>query len=170
MKKYLLPATLGLALVAGVVGAGIASAHGFGGGFGDGSFAASLAQRFNLNEGDVTSFLQEQQAARMEQMQAQMEARLTERLDSAVSEGTITEQQKDLITAKHEELQTRMEQLRDQDLSPEDRKAQMESIHEEMRAWAEANNIPTPFAGPQAGGDRGGFGHHEGGMMGSWSR
>jgi hypothetical protein len=76
-----------------------------------------------------------------------------ERLTQAVADGKITEEQKEKILDKHEEMQAKMESLKD--LEPEERKAQMQTLHEELKKWAEENNIDFPFFGMKLGFGRG---------------
>ena len=80
----------------------------------------NIAQRFNLNEDEVANFFKEQRETRMEERKATRE----EQLNQAVSEGKITEEQKNALLTKMEE-----------------RKAQRQTHREEMQAWAEENGI-----------------------------
>jgi len=94
-----------------------------------------LVEKFGLNEADVKAVFDEERSAR----QAEMQARHEERLNQAVSDGKITEEQKQAILAKQGE-------------------------REEMKAWAESEGIDWEvlqelMGGPGfKGGPRGGFG------------
>ena len=70
---------------------------------------------------------------------ADAEDRFEERLDELVEDEKITEDQKEAILDKKEELQTFKEDLEDMTIS-EARDA-MKDIHEELRDWAEENDI-----------------------------
>lgn len=120
------------------------------------SLIERIASRFNLSTSDVQSVFDEDR----KEHQAEMEQRFEEKLSEAVSNGTITEKQKALILAKHEELQKEREadfEAR-KDMTPEERRADAEKHREEMKAWAEANNIPDEFVGPNMDGGMRGHG------------
>ncbi len=112
-----------------------------------------LVERFGLNEDEVKAVFDE---AREEQHQ-QMQNRFEERLNQAVSEGEITEEQKQAILAKREEMQANREEFKD--LSPEERREKMEAHQEEMKKWAEENGLELDSCPMFLGeGPRGGFG------------
>ena len=109
------------------------------------SIIERIASRFNLDKDAVQGVFNEQSQAHQEEMTQRLETRLSE----AVSKGTITEEQKSLILAKHEELQkeheTNLEARRN--MTREERRADNQKHRDEMKAWAEANNIPSEFVG-----------------------
>lgn len=109
-----------------------------------------LVEKFNLDEAEVTKVLEEAR----EERQAEMQARFTERLDQAVSDGTITEEQKQLIVAKHEELEAlRQEEAQNRgNYSPEEWQTKMQERREEMKSWAEENGIDLSVLMPEPGG------------------
>ena len=91
----------------------------------------AIAEKFNLNADEVhTVFVEDRQA------------RTAERLDEAVANGDITETQKALIAEKQAELEAKREELRDSDLTIEEHREQMQTDMDELRAWAEENDIP----------------------------
>ncbi len=91
----------------------------------------NLASAFNVSEDEVHDiFVQTREQER------------TQRLDQLVEDGTITEDQKNLIIAHQDEMREKIEALRDQDLTDEERRDKMEELREEGKAWAEENNIP----------------------------
>jgi hypothetical protein len=94
-----------------------------------------LAERFNLNPSEVEDVFQEMH----EERQADMHAQFEERLNDLVSEGKLTEEQKLKVLDKIEEMQTKMESLRD--LNPEERRQESREMHEEMRKWFEDSGI-----------------------------
>ncbi|MGD9129925.1 MAG: hypothetical protein PVJ09_05555 [Candidatus Woesebacteria bacterium] len=99
------------------------------------SLVQRIAERFGLNQEEVQSVFDEERAEHQQAMQA----RLEEKLGQAVTDGKITAEQKDAILAKHAEMQSKREALKD--LSPEERKAKMQEFHQEMKTWAEENGI-----------------------------
>ncbi len=126
-------------------------------------FAQALATRFNLNVTDVQTFLEEQHQLHKTEMMADMQAKMSERLDKAVADGKITAAQKVAIVAKWQEMKTKMEALKD--ASDEDRRAAMKTFHEELKTWAEANDIDMkwiagePMRGHMGRGMHRGFNH-----------
>lgn len=117
-KKVLIP-TLGLAalVVAGILGVSAVRADE------NGTYPPmieSLVERFGLNEDEVKTFFDEQRQER----QRQMEQAREERLNQAVADGVITEEQKQALQGKWEEMRTKREQHR-----------------EEMRQWMEDSGI-----------------------------
>lgn len=87
-----------------------------------------LAERFNLNQDEVMNVFEEVRG----EHHAFMATNFEEHLDEMVSEGKITEEQKQKILENHEELQAKMDEWKD--LSPEER-------HEKMKAWQEEHQI-----------------------------
>ncbi len=156
-KKIIIPGFVIAALSAGLVLTNSVSAHGFGG---DGDFVVRIAERFILNQDEVQSFMDEMR----EEHHAEREAMMGERLDQAVADGKITEEQKNVILAKHEEIQSKLEELKD--LDPEERRNQMQQLHGEMKTWADEQGIDLPMFMD----GRPGFGGPKGGRhMGRWS-
>lgn len=94
-----------------------------------------LAETFNLNEDDVQAVFDEER----DDHHAQMYANWEERLGEAVESGQITEEQKQAILTKHEEVQNAMLNLKD--LTPDERREEMQALHEDMSAWAADNGI-----------------------------
>jgi len=112
-----------------------------------------LAERFKLDENEVKSFFEEQQAGR----QADREKQQAERLASAVKDGTLTQEQADLITKKTAENRAEHEADRNSDATREERQAERTEHQAEMKAWAAENGIPDSFMGQ--GPANGGQGH-----------
>jgi len=137
--------TIGLGSLAGVT---IVSAHSFGGE----SLAEKFATRFNLSQDEVQTFLDEEK----ETHKADMHQKFEERLNQAVSDGELTEDQKSKILAKHEELKSFHESLEGK--THEERREAMQTKHDEVQSWAEENDIPLELVRPFGGG------HGHGGM------
>lgn len=98
-----------------------------------------LAQRFGLQQSQVQSVFNEIRAEKQTEMQKALETRLTQ----AVSEGKLTEAQKQLLLAKHKEIHAQREQNREtwQSMTPQQRRDAMQKAQTELQAWAKANNI-----------------------------
>lgn len=111
--------------------------------FGMSGLVDKIADKFNLNENEVKAVFDEHR----DEMQAKHQARMEKRLDEAVVEGEITEEQKAAILAKRDELKSEREAHRDQpkDMTHEERREAMKQRHEDLEAWAEENNIPEDF-------------------------
>lgn len=150
-KKYLLYAIVPVLALAAVGGAILADTTSQPNNPMSGLVSA-IAQKFNLNASDVQQVFDEQRGKMQEERQQEMQQKFAERLSKAVSNGKITQDQANLITAKHTEMQTFMKSLEGK--TKEEmrtlRKAQMDSL----KQWAQDNNIPMQYL--QFGG--GGFG------------
>lgn len=163
MKKKLVyggaTAALAVALVAGG-GAAAVKAAANDSASGPTSIITKLAQKFGLKEADVKAVFDEEFAAR----KADMEVKAQERLTKLVTDGKITEAQKQLIVAKQQELEaaraTEMESLKDK--TPEERKALMDQKRTELESWAKTNGIDLRYLMPMGHGMGGRGGH--GGM------
>jgi hypothetical protein len=118
-----------------------------------------ISERFNLNKTDVQAVVDEAHAAR----HAEMQAKVAERLTQAVTDGKITQAQKDLITTKQAEVQKKMDEIRAM-TDETARKEALKTLREETQKWATDNNIAERWIGPMGGkGGHGGAGR--GGMM-----
>lgn len=112
----------------------------------------SLAEKFNLDEDEVFDVIDEKRAER----HAYMLSHFEDRLNNAVDNGRITEEQKQSILDKHEEMEAKMEELRSQGRSFEDMHAQMASYRNELKQWAKEQGFEFPFReGRQHFGERG---------------
>jgi len=94
-----------------------------------------FAERFDLDPDKIHDFFNELKEERV----ADAEDRFEEKLDELVEDEKITEDQKEAIIDKKEELRTFREELEDMTIS-EAREA-MKDIHEELKDWAEENDI-----------------------------
>jgi len=121
------------------------------------SLIQRLVTKFGLNEADVKQVFDEE----METRHAEMEKRMEERLNQAVTDGKLTEEQKQKILAKHEEMKANREAAMEsfENMTDEERKAAMEAKHEELQTWAEENDIPEEYfmMKMMKGGIHGGF-------------
>ena len=117
--------------------------------------AQRLAERFNLNVDEVDQVFGEEREERQQQMQVRFE----ERLDESLNDGKITEEQRQAIIAKRDEMRGEREEFRGQ--MSEERQENREVHREEMESWAEENGIDLDSL-PEllGGGPRGGFGKH----------
>ena len=153
-RKVILPTMLALSiLVVGILATNVTAANS-----NYPPIVTKIAQKFNLNISDVQEVFDDERDER----RAEMFARFSERLDELVSSGEITSSQKGAILDKHEEMQNKMDELRN--LSPEERRDKMQSIHEEFRSWLKDQGFENLAIGPFGHGFKRGFGM--GHMMG----
>ena len=137
-KKVIIP-TIALVAILGAVAVGTMPVSAQGPLYGN--LVAKIAQRFNLKESDVQQVFDEVRASRIDEMKTKWE----DRVSQLVKEGKITEAQKSLILAKHDEVQKAMQALRD--LSPAERKAKAEQIRTDLEKWATENGIDLKLIG-----------------------
>jgi polyhydroxyalkanoate synthesis regulator phasin len=136
-----------------------------------------LVEKFGLKQTEVQQVFQE---VKDEQMAA-METKFTEQLDKLVTDGKLTEAQKQAIITKRQELQTTMQaqipkgQPKDfKSMTDAQRKAKMKARKTEMEAqktaleaWAKTNGIDSQYLRFVMGMGKGfEFGRHEGGFGG----
>jgi hypothetical protein len=124
-----------------------------------------IAEKFGKSQDEVEAVFEEIHTEQQEQRLAALEDKLSE----AVTAGTITEQQKQLILEKFAEQKAERQERReesqaDREAAREERQAEMEARRAEMETWAEENGIDLEFleslheGGPGAGQHRhGGF-------------
>ncbi len=115
--------------------------------------ANAIASKFNLNPTDVQKVFDEERTQMQAQRQAQGAARVQERLDQAVKDGKLTQAQKDMILAKHVEMQNFMKSLDGK--TPVERQAAMKTEMDAVQAWAKTNNIPEEYVMMFGNGGRG---------------
>jgi hypothetical protein len=139
-KKILIPA-ITLLVAGGILYTSTQiSAHGFG--FGNETMIQKLAAAFGKSEDEVKAVLDDVKADHQAEMQSQFE----NRLDEAVANGDLTEEQKQLILAKHEEIQSEKESWNDkQNLSKEEWIEIKQNHHSELESWAEENGIDLQY-------------------------
>ena len=111
-----------------------------------------LVERFGLNETEVREVFDEVRGERRAEMQAKHE----ERLNQAVSDGIITEEQKTVIMTKHEQMKVNRGNFKD--LTQEERQTQREIRREEMKIWVEGQGIDLKELHQSMGGPGKGFG------------
>lgn len=121
------------------------------------SLVQKIADKFNLNKDEVQAVFDEAHKERHTQMQADFEKQLSQ----YVSDGKITEQQKQLILEKRKEMEADREAKKDafKNLSDEERKSQMDQKKTELESWAKQNGIDLKYLMPHGGRGPGMGGH-----------
>lgn len=140
-KKTMLMSAAVAVTTAGVVGLGAASAATDSGermGLAD-----KIATNLNLDKGEVKAILNEERVLH----KADMEEKFEKRLDAAVAEGKLTEEQKAKIIAKHAEMREQMEADREafKGKTKEEMRTALLDRHEAQKQWAEENGIPMEY-------------------------
>jgi len=102
----------------------------------------NLAEKFGLNPDEVAQVFEDTR-----------DERIDEHLDQLVENGEITSEQKDLIITKMEEVQAKIEEIRGQEMTADERRDAMQEVWQELRDWANENDIPMYALriGPRAG-------------------
>jgi len=91
----------------------------------------NLVERFGLNADEVEEVFEDTRTQRH-----------SERLDEYTEDGTITEEQKNLILDKMEETREKLDAIHSEEMTTDERHEAMQNLHEELSNWAEENNIP----------------------------
>lgn len=104
----------------------------------------NLASAFNLNTADVEKVFTD--------TRTQLEE---DRLSQAVEDGKISEDQKALILQKRNELQAKEEEINNTRLTVAERMEKMKELRDELKSWADENDIPLQYV-------MGRFGHGPG--------
>lgn len=102
-----------------------------------------ISQKFNLDKGKVETVVNEYQTQHRQQMQAAMKKEQNERLSQLVSDGKITEEQKQAIIKKREELRNKYQPDGLGNLTPEERRTKMQEMQSEWQSWAQSQGIDT---------------------------
>lgn len=120
------------------------------------TLVTKIADKFNVDKAEVQKVFDENH----KEMQAKHEEKYVARLDQLVKDGTITAEQKTLLLNKHKELLSQMESNKDKfkDLTPEERKAQMDKHRTEIEAWAKENGVDAKYLMMKMGHGKGGPG------------
>ena len=164
-KKLLVPALIFAVSGAAIFGTSLVRAQDSDTTRGPALLIQNLTSRFGLNQDEVQEVFDTTREQERVQRQAQQQANLETRLSEAVSAGELTEEQKQLILSKHQEMGNQNKDDSWFDLSPEERRAQADSKRSELESWANENGIDTQylfsgFANPETRGQARGQGMH----------
>lgn len=106
------------------------------------SLVDAIANKFHLNKNDVQAVVDQNRTEHQAERQQKYEARL----DQAVKDGKLTSAQKDQILAKEKELKDYADSIKDK--SPKERHQLMKAKFDELKTWAQQNNIPQQYLHP----------------------
>jgi hypothetical protein len=137
-------------------------------------FIDFISQKFNLDKTQVQNALNDyktQERAtitpRPTMSPDEIKSREKTRLDGLVSQGKITTVQENAILSEMDTIRNKYKQESFKDMTPEERKTQMDTIQNEIKTWAQSQGIDPTLVGPLFGGGRGFRGD---GMMGDGGR
>lgn len=159
-KRFAIPlAAVAIIGSAGAFGINYASADSSGSPDGQAGLVDKLASALHVDKSKVQAVFDQDRTEREQTMEASYEQRLTQ----AVTDGKLTNAQKDLVLAKHKELKAKMEAARtsDNSSSDTDRRTAMKQMRTDIDAWASQNGIDAKWLMPAMG--PGGHGHGPGG-------
>lgn len=119
------------------------------------SLVQRIATKFGLNQADVQAVFD----ADREAHHAEMKANFEKQLSQYVTDGKITDAQKQLILKKRTELEAAREAKKDSstNLTPEERKSQMDAERTALETWAKENGIDMQYLMPKGGRRHGDF-------------
>lgn len=155
-QSMLTGATIATLGIAGLTGAGLASADSTTSG-GQGTLIDTLVSKFNLDKSEVEAVF----TADRQEHHAQMETERAAQLAQAVTDGKLTQAQADYITAAHKEIADLMgsgEPGQESDATRTSIRDKMDAL----RTWATENNVAEQYVGGGPGGrdGHGGPGGH----------
>ena len=152
-KKMIVPVLAAAVVGVSAIGLGTVAAQSSGD-----TLVEKIASRFNLSQEEVQAVFDETR----QEKQAEHQAKLGEKLQAKVDDGTITAEQKTLLEEKLAQQREEHQANRDSELTKEERHEQRQQNREAFEAWAEENNIPLDeldLHGPHGHG----HGKHRGG-------
>lgn len=117
------------------------------------SIVDKIATKFNLNKDEVKAVFDEERSAH----HVEMKEKRVERLAQAVTDGKLTQEQADHITAALAEIESLMSGATPGERSDEDHE-QIKAKMDALRTWAEDNDIDVRSAGLMMRGGHGGHG------------
>ncbi len=122
------------------------------------SLVQKIADKFGLNKDEVQAVFDQSREERQASRQAEYETRLSQ----LVTDGKITEAQKQLILTKHKEMQANRESEMTtlKDMSASQRRTAMETRRNELETWATQNGIDSQYVLPGEAHGFGGRGMH----------
>ena len=98
-----------------------------------------LAERFNLSAEEVQQVFDEARDEMRQEMQARFEERIGDRVGGMPGSDSLTDEQKQALSAKREEFREKLGALKD--LSSGERQTKIEELKAELEVWAEENGI-----------------------------
>lgn len=152
-RKVVLPA-LGITIIGGGLALGLTQVHAqtstpFSG------LVQFLAQKFNLDQTKVQDAVNEYHTQQKQTMLQNMQAKLDTYLTGLVTQGKITNDQKTAIESEIKSLQSKYGPGTQQNLTPEQRRTNMQTMQTEWQNWLKSQNLDQSVIGPVFGWGRG---------------
>jgi len=120
------------------------------------ALVSALVQKFNLNEADVQTVIHSVMSKQKATMDARREQEFTARINKAVADGKLTQDQANLLIAKAAEVKKFVDGLAGK--TPAEHKAAMKAEMDNIKQWLIVNNIPKDYSLFIGIGEKG-FGH-----------
>jgi hypothetical protein len=105
--------------------------------------ASAIAQKFNLNVNDVQQVIDDQMVQKKVQVMADNQQTFLNRVNKAVADGKLTQDQANKIIAKKASIELEISALKGK--TQDEIKNGIEKIHESTRQWMTDNNIPKQY-------------------------
>ncbi|MHB0975646.1 MAG: hypothetical protein ACYC1U_00455 [Candidatus Aquicultorales bacterium] len=109
------------------------------------SIVDRLAKAFNLDPAKVNEVFDQERQERQAEAEKNFQERFENMLDQAVEDGEITAEQKEAIVSKMAELKSKREEINNSKLTFEERNEALASLQQDLRDWAEENDIDLRF-------------------------
>lgn len=118
----------------------------------DSTMTKTLAAKLGVSEDKVKEAFNSMKAEREAQMKTSLETKLTQ----AVKDGKISDAQKQAIITKFGQEKNKIDPTTFKDMTPAQRKAEMEKRKTDLEAWAKENNLDLSTINSLTGHGKGG--------------
>lgn len=152
-KKYLLPTIGAMVLVASITVGQVRAQESS-----SGALAQTIAQKFGLDKTQVQSAIDQFRQTKFSTRQQRMKEAKLKRLDTLVSLGKITSEQKDAILVQQAKLESQHPSDSFKNMTPEERKKVFQAERAEIGAWAKIQGLDPRYVHMGLGLERGKFG------------
>lgn len=138
-KKIIIPVLAIVLLVGTLAGTGKIYSQTPGNPFN--GLAQMIAQKFNLNQSEVQTVLDQYKGQKQEERKQQIQTKLEDRLTQLVKNGKLTEAQKQAVISKQNELRNLYNTDSFRNLTPDQKRAEMQRKHDEFITWVTSQGI-----------------------------
>lgn len=155
ITKQKILSAMAIVILFGSTAAATAPAFASTGNSGGGNFFSGLvefiSQKFGLDKAQVTTAVNDYRTQQKTTRQQNADDREKKRLDGLVSQGKITSAQEQSIIAERATLRSKYSPANFKDLTPEQRKQKMTDEMNELKSWAQSQNIDPKYVIPGFG-------------------